>query len=103
MMSIFHSSNAVLKSVINCVRSREKLVPKQNLFAFRVYDKFEFVTLVAWRSINANKMSVAMTRPINCMTMNIGTDSRAIPANDSLKLRAIDTPGLAKDVDEVNQ
>ena len=53
--------------------------------------------------MNANRMSVAKTRPISCMTMNIGTDSRAIPAKDSLKLRAIDTAGLAKDVDDVNQ
>ena len=89
--------------MIDCVRSREKLVPKQNLFAFRVYDQFEFVAPLCWRSMNADKMSVAMTRPISCMTMNIGTDSRAMPAKDSVKLRAIDTPGLAKDVDEVNQ
>ena len=53
--------------------------------------------------MNADKMSVATTRPIICMTINIGTDSRAIPAKDSLKLRAIDTAGLAKDVDDVNQ
>ena len=102
-MSIFHSSIAVLKSVIDCVRSHGKLVLKQNLFAFRVYDQFEFVAPVGLRSMNTNKMSAAITRPINCMTMKIGTDSRAMPANDSLKLRAIDTAGLAKDVDEVNQ
>ena len=89
--------------MIDCVRSREKLVLKQNLFAFRVYDQFEFVAPVGWRSMNTNRMSVAITRPIICMTMNIGTDSRAMPANDSLKLREIDTAGLAKDVDEVNQ
>ena len=53
--------------------------------------------------MNADKMSVAMTRPIICITMNIGTDSRAMPAKDSLKLRAIDTAGFAKDVDDVNQ
>jgi len=53
--------------------------------------------------MNADKMKVATTRPIICITMNIGTDSRAIPAKDSLKLRAIDTAGLAKDVDDVNQ
>ena len=53
--------------------------------------------------MNASKMSVPMTRPISCMTMNIGTDSRAMPAKDSVKLRAIDTAGFAKDVDEVNQ
>ena len=53
--------------------------------------------------MNADKMNVATTRPIICMTMNIGTDSRAMPANDSLKLRAIDTAGFAKDVDDVNQ
>ena len=53
--------------------------------------------------MNANKMNAATARPIICMMMNIGTDSRAIPAKDSLKLRAIDTAGLAKDVDEVNQ
>ena len=47
--------------------------------------------------MNADKMRVVTTRPISCMTMNIGTDSRAIPAKDSLKLRAIDTAGLAKD------
>ena len=70
---------------------------------FGAENQFDCVTTTGWRSINANKMSVAMTKPINCMTMNIGTDSRAMPANDSLKLRAIDTPGLAKDVDEVNQ
>ena len=55
------------------------------------------------RSMNADKMSVATTRPIICMTINIGTDSRAMPAKDSVKLRAIDTAGLAKDVDDVNQ
>ena len=70
---------------------------------FGAKNQFDFVALAGWRSTNADKMSVAMTRPINCMTMNIGTDSRAMPANDSLKLRAIDTAGLAKDVDEVNQ
>ncbi|MFM8947321.1 MAG: hypothetical protein ACKOHO_00295 [Acidimicrobiaceae bacterium] len=47
------------------------------------------------RVMNADKMSVATMRPISCMTMNIGTDSRAIPAKDSLKLRAIDTAGFA--------
>jgi len=47
--------------------------------------------------MNADKMSVATMRPISCMTMNIGTDSRAIPAKDSLKLRAIDTAGFAND------
>ena len=68
-----------------------------------VWNQFELVARTDWRSINADKMSVAMTRPINCMAMNIGTDSGAMPANDSLKLRAIDTAGLAKDVDDVNQ
>ena len=53
--------------------------------------------------MNADKISVATMRPIICITMNIGTDSRAIPAKDSLKLRAIDTAGLANDVDDVNQ
>jgi hypothetical protein len=53
--------------------------------------------------MNTDKMSVATTRPISCMTINMGTDSRAMPAKDSLKLRAIDTAGLANDVDEVNQ
>jgi hypothetical protein len=48
-------------------------------------------------------MSVATTRPIICMTMNIGTDSRAMPAKELLKLRAIDTAGLANEVDDVNQ
>jgi hypothetical protein len=37
------------------------------------------------------------------MTINIGTDSRAMPAKELLKLRAIDTAGFAKDVDDVNQ
>ncbi len=53
--------------------------------------------------MNTDKVSVATTRPIICITINIGTDSRAMPANDSLKLRAIDTAGFAKDVDDVNQ
>ena len=35
--------------------------------------------------------------------MNIGTDWGAMPANDSLKARAIVTAGFASDVDEVNQ
>jgi hypothetical protein len=38
-----------------------------------------------------------------CITTNIGTDSGAIPANDSLNIRAKVTAGLANDVDEVNQ
>ena len=53
--------------------------------------------------MNADKIKVATMRPIICMMMNIGTDSRAMPAKDSVKLRAIDTAGLAKDVDDVNQ
>lgn len=35
--------------------------------------------------------------------MNIGTDSGAIPANESLKARAMDTAGFANDVEDVNQ
>ncbi len=45
----------------------------------------------------------AMTRPISCITINSGTDSGAIPANESVKLPAIVTAGLVSDVDEVNQ
>ena len=37
------------------------------------------------------------------MTMNIGADAGAIPANVSVRVRAIVTAGLAKLVLEVNQ
>jgi len=49
------------------------------------------------RSGSANK------RPMSCITMNIGTDSGAIPANESLNARAMVTEGLASEVDDVNQ
>ena len=35
--------------------------------------------------------------------MKSGTDSGAMPANESLKARAMVTAGLASEVDEVNQ
>ena len=44
-----------------------------------------------------------MTKPTNCMMMNIGADDGAMPANVSDIVRAMVTAGLAKLVDEVNQ
>ena len=45
----------------------------------------------------------AARSPRSCITMNIGTDSGAIPANESLSARAMVTEGLASEVDDVNQ
>lgn len=95
--------SATLLLTLREVRSRGQLILEQTLFTFGVSGQFVFVAALNLRSMNVDKMSVAMTRPISCMTINIGTDSRAMPANDSLKLRAMDTAGLANDVDEVNQ
>ena len=55
------------------------------------------------RSTNTKRIAHPTNNPTPCITMNIGTDSGAMPAKESLKLRAIVTAGLASDVDEVNQ
>ncbi|MEK0414845.1 MAG: hypothetical protein RL352_242 [Actinomycetota bacterium] len=55
------------------------------------------------RSTNTKRIALPTSNPTPCITMNIGTDSGAMPANELLKLRAIDTAGFASDVDEVNQ
>ena len=44
-----------------------------------------------------------MTAPMSCMTMNIGADAGAMPANVFDRVRAIVTAGFAKLVDDVNQ
>jgi len=49
---------------------------------------------------NAEKPSAA---PINWKRMKAGTDEISIPENESVKLRAIVTAGLAKEVEEVKK
>ena len=44
-----------------------------------------------------------MIAPSNCMAIKIGADDGRIPANESDRVRAIVTAGLAKLVEEVNQ
>ena len=44
-----------------------------------------------------------MTAPTSCITMNIGADDGAMPANESESMRAIVTAGLAKLVDDVKK
>ena len=44
----------------------------------------------------------AMANPTSCITTNIGTDFGAMPANVSVRLRAMLTAGFAKEVDEVD-
>ncbi len=46
---------------------------------------------------------VAVYAPANWATMNHGTSRGRMPANVSLRQRAMVTAGLAKEVDEVNQ
>jgi hypothetical protein len=48
-------------------------------------------------------MMAAEKPPANCATRNAGTSTGRIPANVSLKERAMATAGFAKDVDAVNQ
>lgn len=48
-------------------------------------------------------MSKGDDRPATCPAMNSGTDAGAIPANESVRLRAAVTAGLAKEVEAVNQ
>ena len=45
----------------------------------------------------------ASTAPSSCITMNIGADDGSMPAKVSLSVRATDTMGLAKLVDEVKK
>jgi hypothetical protein len=49
------------------------------------------------------KKTVAAIAPKNSTTTNEGASMGRIPANVSLKDRAMVTAGLAKDVDDVNQ
>jgi len=49
------------------------------------------------------KRTVAAKAPATCATIKGGASIGRIPANVSLKLRAIVTAGLANDVDAVNQ
>ena len=48
-------------------------------------------------------IGTATATPTSCIAMNIGADADAIPANESLSMRATVTAGLAKLVDDVNQ
>ena len=41
--------------------------------------------------------------PISCAAINIKTDFKAIPEKVSVKVRAIVTAGLAKEVEEVKK
>lgn len=48
-------------------------------------------------------MARAMSAPTNCAAMKPGADDGAMPANVSLRVRATDTIGLAKLVDDVKK
>lgn len=61
-------------------------------------------TTAMWaQSRRTRSKAAAAAKPTSCITMNIGTDSGAMPANESLKARAMDTAGFANDVEDVNQ
>ena len=53
--------------------------------------------------MNIESKVIATTKPMICITTNIGTDAGAMPAKESLKLRAMVTAGFASEVDDVNQ
>ena len=52
--------------------------------------------------VNKAANKTPSTAPRHCAKMNMGTDLSAIPAKDSLRLRANVIAGFANDVDEVN-
>ncbi len=52
--------------------------------------------------MSQRQTTTAHAAPTICMMTNEGTCINAMPANVSLKLRAIVTAGLANDVESVN-
>ena len=49
------------------------------------------------------KAEYPMAAPTIWAAINAGTDEKLIPENESVRLRAIVTAGLAKEVDEVKK